>query len=77
LYKCGGGLIADGRLLDLIRRISTFDLSLLKLDIRQARKGAGTGEMGYRMAGITPREFLFEIVSDRHLPFPKLRNQVL
>jgi phosphoenolpyruvate carboxylase len=35
LYECGGSLIADGRLLDLIRRISAFDLSLLKLDIRQ------------------------------------------
>lgn len=35
LYECGGGLIADGRLLDLMRRLSTFDLSLLKLDIRQ------------------------------------------
>jgi phosphoenolpyruvate carboxylase len=28
-------MIADGRLLDLLRRISAFDLSLLKLDIRQ------------------------------------------
>ena len=35
LYECGGGLIADGRLLDLLRRVSAFDLSLLKLDIRQ------------------------------------------
>ena len=41
LYKCGCGLIADGRLLDLIRRISTIGLSLLKLDIRQARMKQG------------------------------------
>jgi len=35
LYTCGGGVIADGRLIDLIRRISTFGMALLKLDIRQ------------------------------------------
>ena len=35
LYKCGAGIVADGRLLDLMRRLSTFDLALLKLDIRQ------------------------------------------
>mmetsp|Transcript_11538 Transcript_11538/g.34176 ORF Transcript_11538/g.34176 Transcript_11538/m.34176 type:complete len:888 (-) Transcript_11538:12-2675(-) len=35
LYECGAGMVADGRLLDLLRRLSTFGLSLLKLDIRQ------------------------------------------
>jgi len=35
LYECGGGVVADGRLLDLIRRVSTFGMCLMKLDIRQ------------------------------------------
>ena len=43
LYECGGGLIADGRLLDLLRRVSAFDLSLLKLDIRQVGEGGREG----------------------------------
>ncbi|GIL72820.1 hypothetical protein Vretimale_4503 [Volvox reticuliferus] len=35
LWQCGGGLIADGRLLDLIRRVYTFGMCLMKLDLRQ------------------------------------------
>ncbi|KAJ9505432.1 hypothetical protein QJQ45_009474, partial [Haematococcus lacustris] len=35
LYECGGGMVADGRLLDLVRRVATFGLCLMKLDIRQ------------------------------------------
>src|SRR5690554_822898 len=35
LHDCGMGLIADGDLLDTIRRATTFGLSLLRLDIRQ------------------------------------------
>lgn len=35
LWECGGGVIADGRLLDLIRRLYCFGLSLMKLDLRQ------------------------------------------
>lgn len=35
LWECGGGIIADGRLLDMIRRVYTFGMSLLKLDLRQ------------------------------------------
>jgi phosphoenolpyruvate carboxylase len=35
LWECGGGIIADGRLLDLIRRVYTFGMNLLKLDLRQ------------------------------------------
>jgi phosphoenolpyruvate carboxylase len=35
LWECGGGLVADGRLLDLIRRVYAFGMALLKLDIRQ------------------------------------------
>ncbi|KAI8477117.1 MAG: phosphoenolpyruvate carboxylase-domain-containing protein [Monoraphidium minutum] len=35
LWECGGGMVADGRLLDLIRRIYCFGMSLLKLDLRQ------------------------------------------
>lgn len=37
LYTCGSGNIADGRLLDLIRRVSCFGMCLMKLDIRQVR----------------------------------------
>ncbi|GAB5371861.1 hypothetical protein AAMO2058_001616200, partial [Amorphochlora amoebiformis] len=35
LHDCGDGLIADGRLQDLIRRIRCFGLHLLTLDVRQ------------------------------------------
>uniref|UniRef100_A0A0E0MSX8 phosphoenolpyruvate carboxylase n=1 Tax=Oryza rufipogon TaxID=4529 RepID=A0A0E0MSX8_ORYRU len=35
LCDCGDKLIADGSLLDLMRQVSTFGLSLVKLDIRQ------------------------------------------
>lgn len=35
LHECGMGLIADGDLLDSIRRLCTFGLSLVRLDIRQ------------------------------------------
>ncbi len=35
LHECGAGIVADGRLLDLIRRCRCFGLSLVALDIRQ------------------------------------------
>lgn len=35
LHECGMGLIADGDLLDTIRRAKTFGMSLVRLDIRQ------------------------------------------
>ncbi len=35
LHACGAGLIADGRLLDLLRRLACFGLSLVRLDMRQ------------------------------------------
>ncbi|KAJ3186021.1 hypothetical protein HDU85_000935 [Gaertneriomyces sp. JEL0708] len=35
LLECGDSIIANGRLLALMRRISVFGLSLVKLDIRQ------------------------------------------
>lgn len=35
LQRCGAGGVADGRLLDLIRRVSVFGLTLMRLDIRQ------------------------------------------
>jgi len=35
LYRCGAGAVADGRLLDLIRRVACFGLTLMRLDIRQ------------------------------------------
>ena len=35
LYECGAQMIADGRLLDILRRAYTFGLTLFKLDIRQ------------------------------------------
>ncbi|KAK4484287.1 hypothetical protein RD792_011515, partial [Penstemon davidsonii] len=33
--SCGSGILADGRLADLIRRVSTFGMVLMKLDLRQ------------------------------------------
>ncbi|PKA55132.1 Phosphoenolpyruvate carboxylase 4 [Apostasia shenzhenica] len=33
--SCGSGMLADGRLADLIRRVSTFGMVLMKLDLRQ------------------------------------------
>lgn len=35
LWECGGSIIAEGRLLDCLRRLYAFGLSLLKMDIRQ------------------------------------------
>lgn len=35
LEECGDKIIADGSLKTFIRRVSTFGLSLMKLDIRQ------------------------------------------
>ncbi|KAI7840424.1 hypothetical protein COHA_005854 [Chlorella ohadii] len=35
LWECGGGIVAEGRMLDLLRRIYCFGLSLMKLDLRQ------------------------------------------
>lgn len=35
LNSCGSGVLADGRLADLIRRVATFGMVLMKLDLRQ------------------------------------------
>ncbi|XP_057478478.1 phosphoenolpyruvate carboxylase 4 isoform X2 [Actinidia eriantha] len=35
LQSCGSGVLADGRLADLIRRVATFGMNLMKLDLRQ------------------------------------------
>lgn len=35
LQSCGSGVLAEGRLTDLIRRASTFGMVLMKLDLRQ------------------------------------------
>ncbi|XP_068637271.1 phosphoenolpyruvate carboxylase 4-like [Aristolochia californica] len=35
LQSCGSGFLADGRLADLIRRVATFGMVLMKLDLRQ------------------------------------------
>ena len=35
LHGTGNGLIADGRLLDLIRRVHAFGMTLVRLDVRQ------------------------------------------
>ena len=35
LWESGSGIIADGRLLDLLRRVHCFGMSLMKMDLRQ------------------------------------------
>ncbi len=47
LHACGMGMIADGALLDCLRRTSSFGLSLVRLDVRQdaARHAAALGEI--------------------------------
>ncbi|KAK6921806.1 Phosphoenolpyruvate carboxylase, partial [Dillenia turbinata] len=35
LQSCGSGVLADGRLADLIRRVAVFGMVLMKLDLRQ------------------------------------------
>ncbi|CAG9464223.1 unnamed protein product [Pedinophyceae sp. YPF-701] len=35
LWDCGSGIVAEGRLADLLRRLYTFGLHLVKLDVRQ------------------------------------------
>lgn len=44
LHKCGDGILAEGRLKDLLRRAYCFGLSLTRLDIRQVWCGdSGVG----------------------------------
>ena len=47
LHECGMGVIADGPLLDCLRRAVTFGLFLVRLDVRQdaARHGAAMTEI--------------------------------
>ncbi len=47
LHACGMGVIAEGALLDCLRRIGAFGLSLVRLDIRQdaARHAAALAEI--------------------------------
>lgn len=47
LHACGMGVIADGALLDCLRRVAAFGLHLVRLDIRQdaARHAAALGEI--------------------------------
>lgn len=47
LHECGMGVIADGPLLDCLRRVATFGLFLGRLDIRQdaARHAMALGEI--------------------------------
>lgn len=35
LWECGGSVVADGRLLDLLRRVYCFGPTLMKMDLRQ------------------------------------------
>ena len=35
LWHCGSAMIADGHLLDILRRVHAFGLALLKMDLRQ------------------------------------------
>ena len=35
LHECGAGVVADGALLDLMRRVPAFGLTLVRLDLRQ------------------------------------------
>ncbi|CAD6239291.1 unnamed protein product [Miscanthus lutarioriparius] len=35
LQSCGSSVLADGRLADLVRRVATFGMVLMKLDVRQ------------------------------------------
>lgn len=35
MLVAGGGIVAEGRLLDLIRRLYCFGVSLMKMDVRQ------------------------------------------
>jgi phosphoenolpyruvate carboxylase len=51
LQRTGNGIIADGRLTDVIRRIATFGLTLVRLDIRQEadRHTEAVDELARRM----------------------------
>ncbi|MDF5796313.1 phosphoenolpyruvate carboxylase [Pseudomonas aeruginosa] len=47
MHACGMGVIADGALLDCLRRAATFGLFLVRLDVRQdsARHAAALSEI--------------------------------
>jgi phosphoenolpyruvate carboxylase len=38
LHATGNGIVADGRLLDVLRRVAAFGLTLVRLDVRQEAK---------------------------------------
>lgn len=51
----GGGIVAEGRLLDLIRRLYCFGISLLKMDVRQeSSRHTDTLDSITRLAACTP-----------------------
>ena len=53
LVATGNGLIAEGRLTDLLRRVATFGLTLVRLDVRQdASRHAGAIDAMTRHLGI-------------------------
>ncbi|TAA46855.1 MULTISPECIES: phosphoenolpyruvate carboxylase [Corallincola] len=47
LHNCGMGVVADGALLDTLRRVACFGINLVKLDVRQdaARHADAIGEI--------------------------------
>ena len=73
LHKTGNGLIADGRLLDLIRRAHTFGTTLVRLDVRQdaSRHAALIDAMtGGRYAALNEKErqdFLLRAMDEQFL----------
>jgi phosphoenolpyruvate carboxylase len=80
LHATGNGIVADGRLLDLLRRIAAFGLTLVRLDVRQeARRhtdaiGAITVHRGLGNYAEWPEEervqFLVTALSGDRQPLP-------
>ncbi len=67
LHECGAGIVADGRLLDVIRCCRCFGLSLVRLDIRQeASRHTGALDEITRYLGLGSYESWDE---DRRLEF--------
>lgn len=67
LHATGNGLIADGRLADVLRRIAVFGLTLVRLDIRQeADRHAEAVDLVARRMGLTGYQ---EWTEDQRLRF--------
>jgi phosphoenolpyruvate carboxylase len=84
LHATGNGIIADGRLLDVLRRVAAFGLTLVRLDVRQEAKRHSDAIAAFTIArGVgnyaewpEPQrvDFLVRALTDRQLLPPEVAS---